>query len=228
MVVLIGLASGLLYGALGAGASAMATPLLALAGVPAIVAVAAPLPATIPAALSGAWGYRHDLDRRMLRLGIGTGLPAALAGALTSGAVPGRLLVTLSAAMLVLVGIALLRRAQATAMPLGPAFVVVGFTAGLLANSGGLLLVPVLLAAGLGPRRAAGTSLAVAAALSVPTLLTHWALGHVDWAVSATFAVGLVPGTAAGSRLSGAVPARALRSAFAVLVLGVAATQLMP
>jgi len=48
----------------------------------------------------------------------------------------------------------------------------------------------------------ADTSLVVIAVLSVPTLATHWALGHINWAVAAAFAAGSIPGAAAGSRLA--------------------------
>ena len=57
---------------------------------------------------------------------------------------------------------------------------------GLLANGGGFLLMPLyLLVFGLRMRQAVGTSLLVIAVLSVPTLITHAALGHVDWWVAA-------------------------------------------
>jgi uncharacterized membrane protein YfcA len=109
----------------------------------------------------------------------------------------------------------------------------VGLAAGLLANSGGFLLVPVfLVVAGLGMRTAAGTSLLVAAAFAVPTLLTHWALGHIDWRVAALFAIGLVPGTAGGAWLSQRLPAEGTQRAFGFVLLTFAgwfvARQVMP
>jgi uncharacterized membrane protein YfcA len=91
----------------------------------------------------------------------------------------------------------------------------VGLFTGLLANGGGFLLVPLyLLVFGLGRRQAAGTSLVVIAVLAVPTLATHWALGHIDWAVAGEFALGLLPGSATGSRLAHRVKSSALREAF--------------
>ncbi len=54
----IGLLIGFLGGMFGKGGSAIATPLLAAAGVPAIIAVAAPLPATIPSTLAASSVYR--------------------------------------------------------------------------------------------------------------------------------------------------------------------------
>jgi uncharacterized membrane protein YfcA len=42
-------------------------------------------------------------------------------------------------------------------------------------------------------RQAVGTSLLVIAVLSIPTLATHGALGHVDWTVAGALALGAVP-----------------------------------
>ena len=55
--VLAGLGVGLIFGMFGAGGSAFATPVLALMGVPAILAVASPLPAMLPASYAGARRY---------------------------------------------------------------------------------------------------------------------------------------------------------------------------
>ncbi len=55
----------------------------------------------------------------------------------------------------------------------------VGLFTGLLANGGAFLLVPLyLLVFGLQMRQAVGTSLVVVAALAVPTLAAHAALGR--------------------------------------------------
>jgi uncharacterized membrane protein YfcA len=52
---------------------------------------------------------------------------------------------------------------------------------GLLANGGGFLIVPLyLLIFGLAMRQAVGTSLLVITVLAIPTLITHWALGHIN------------------------------------------------
>src|SRR6516225_3528803 len=90
-VLLIGLGIGFLSGAFGKGGSAIATPLLHLAGVPAMVAVASPLPATIPSTFLASRAYARDghIDRRVLRLGIAIGLPATVIGALMTRWIPG-------------------------------------------------------------------------------------------------------------------------------------------
>ena len=85
----------------------------------------------------------------------------------------------------------------------------------MLANGGGFLLVPLyLLVFGLRMREAVGTSLIVIAVLSIPTLATHWALGHINWTLAGEFAVGLLPGSAAGSQLAHRVQGPTLRKAF--------------
>src|SRR5262249_36575988 len=95
-----------------------------------------------------------------------------------------------------------------------------GFFAGLLSNGGGFLLVPffvVLL--GFTAARAAGTSLVAAAALTVPTLVAHWLLGDIDWAVASAFALGLVPASLLGARLGRRLPDHITRPAFGVVLM---------
>lgn len=83
-VLIVGAATGFFGGLFGKGGSALATPVLAALGIPAIVAVASPLPATIPGTLLAARQYarRGHLDRRVLVWSVVVGVPATLAGAL--------------------------------------------------------------------------------------------------------------------------------------------------
>jgi uncharacterized membrane protein YfcA len=77
-----------------------------------------------------------------------------------------------------------------------------------------------LLVFGLRMRQAVGTSLLVIAVLSIPTLATHWALGHVDWTVAVAFAVGLIPASFLGARLSGRLAVGMQRRAFGWFLIG--------
>jgi uncharacterized protein len=96
-----------------------------------------------------------------------------------------------------------------------------GLFTGLLANGGGFLLMPLyLLVFGLRMRQAVGTSLLVIAVLSIPTLTTHWALGHIDWAVAIAFSVGLVPASFAGAHLSNHLAGGVQRRAFGLFLIG--------
>lgn len=233
-ILIVGIGAGALYGLFGAGGAAFATPVLALVGVPAAFAVAAPLPAMIPTALAGA--RRHlragSLDRRVATLAVSGGVPGTLVGGLASGQIGGQWLLVLSAVMLLVVGARVLlpdptghaeacsERRDRGALIVGLAFAV-GILTGLLANGGGFLLVPAfILVLGLSTAAAAGTSLVVAGVLSVPTLLVHWQLGHIDWRIALLFALGSVPGTFVGLRVSERVDAVAARAAFGVLLVG--------
>ena len=95
-----------------------------------------------------------------------------------------------------------------------------GFLTGLLANGGGFLLVPVfVLVLGLTAAQAAGTSMVAVAALIIPTLIAHIALGHVDWAVAGAFAVGVIPASLVGARLGRRLPEVTARRAFGLVLV---------
>lgn len=231
MIVAAGLAVGAVYGTFGVG-SAVATPVLSLLGVPGMAAVVGPLPALLPGSAAGAWSYARGgkIDWRIARLTLAGAVPAAVLGALTSQAVGAPALLVLSGLVLLATGLRVLRPGEiagprAAALRASSAFVVtaavgVGFAAGLLANGGGFLLVPLfLLVLGLDLNEAAGTSLVVAVAVTAPTLATHVLLGDLDLALAGLFAVGLVPGVVAGSRLAQTVRTGRLRLAFGLFLV---------
>lgn len=235
LIVAAGLVVGLLYGLFGVG-SAFATPVLALLGVPGVVAVAAPLPGLLPGSAAGAWSYSRGgkVDRVLARRALISGAPSAVLGAVASRWVGGPVLLVLSGVVLLVVGARVLRPGAAVD-PLRalerrtcPTFVIgsamaIGFASGLLANGGGFLLVPLfLLVLGLDMNEAAGTSMVVAAALTVPTLVTHAVLGDIDWLIAGLFAAGLVPGALIGGRIAQRLPMGRLRTAFGVLLVGFA------
>lgn len=89
---------GVFFGVFGVGGSSFATPALALLGVHGVVAVASPLPGTIPAALAGAWSYlvKRECDCKVARWSLVGGAPGAVAGAVLSRVVGGRVLLVAS------------------------------------------------------------------------------------------------------------------------------------
>ena len=229
-----GVVVGILYGLFGVG-SAFATPALALVGVPPLTAVVAPLPAFVPSSMAGAWSYARQgrVDRALAARVMAGAVPAAVAGAALSPHVGGDALLVLQGLVLLGIGARLLATARrgapavAAASPrwrtgwaVVAAAVGVGFASGLLANGGGFLLVPwFLLVLGLDLHRATGTSLVVAAALTVPTVLTHALLAGVDWQVAGPFALGVVPGTTLGGWLAQRLPTGRMKAAFGGLLV---------
>ena len=64
-------------------------------------------------------------------------------------------------------------------------------------------------------RQAVGISLLVITVLPIPALVTHWALGHFNWALAGEFALGQIPGSAVGSQFAHHVQGPVIRRAFA-------------
>jgi len=226
--VLAGALIGTLTGLFGVGGSSIATPVLSLLGVPPIVAIATPLPSTVPSAGAAVIPYVREKEARprAAAFTILGGMPAAIVGAYLSKRVGGESLLILSGIALVVVGQRVMRpidpgmrgrgstrrrnRVALVAVSAG-----IGFLTGLLANGGGFLLVPAyLLLFGLRMREAAGTSLLVVIVLAIPTLLVHWSLGHIDWPVAGAFALGAVPAAFFSGRYAHVVEGPKIRHAF--------------
>jgi uncharacterized membrane protein YfcA len=232
--VLAGATIGMLVGLFGVGGSSIATPLLSLLGVPGLIAVASPLPATIPAAVMAGATYarrRQVRPRAAAWTALGA-FPATVIGALLSGVVGGQVLLVASGVVLMVVGVRVMRPIDETQSRAGAvrrsnrlllvaASAGVGLFTGLLANGGGFLLVPMyLLLFGLDMHEAAGTSLLAVVVLTIPTLATHWALGHINWTVAGAFALGAVPASAVSGRLAQSLDGPGLRRGFGWFLLG--------
>ncbi|GAC1372489.1 MAG: sulfite exporter TauE/SafE family protein [Actinomycetota bacterium] len=225
---------GFVAGLFGKGGSAIATPVLQVLGVPAIVAVAAPLPATIPSTLAGGIAYwrAHLVDRRVLVWSVGFGVPATVAGAIATQWISGSVLVGITDVLVAALGLRFLLwpESKETGGPpgryrlrLAVVATVVGLASGLLANSGGFLLAPLYMAVLRLPIKAAfATSLGVATVLAVPGTLVHAALGHIGWAVVAVFAATSVPLSYLGARVGLRTNPRRLERAYgaALTLLG--------
>lgn len=237
VIALIGAGIGLLGGLFGKGGSAVATPLLYLAGVPAIAAVASPLPATVPSTLVAADAYRRAgmIRARTVLWSCAAGLPATVVGAGATRWIDGPALVTATELILIGIGIRLLlapgppgaageeveTASRARLLVVGG---LVGLAAGLLANSGGFLLAPLYLTvARLTIKPALAASLAVAAVFGIPGTVIHAALGHVDWTVALVIGVTSVPASRVGARIAIRTESERLERLYgaALVVLGV-------
>lgn len=232
-VAMTGLGMGFLGGLFGKGGSAIATPMLHALGVPAIVAVAAPLPATIPSTMVASVPYYRErlVDRDVLAWSLVYGVPATIIGAVVTRWVSGDALIVLTDLVILGLGLRFLIMPADPEIPLAPVAhrrlrlagvgIVVGFASGLLANSGGFLLAPLYIVVLRLPIKAAfASSLAVAAVLALPGTLVHWSLGHIDWAVVATFGVTSIPFSYLGARVALRSHPRLLERAFGAVLVG--------
>jgi len=98
-----------------------------------------------------------------------------------------------------------------------------GVLAGMFGVGGGILFVPALLALGLGPHEAIGTSLlAIIPAVAAGTWRNAGA-GTVRWRVASLVGVAAVISAQLGVVAAEALPPHVLKRLFAVLLVGVAA-----
>lgn len=214
-IVGIGAAVGFFAGLFGKGGSAIATPLLHAAGIPAIIAVAAPLPATIPSTLAAALAYGRDglADGAVLRWSLLWGVPSTVLGAFATRWIGGGAIVTLTDVVVAGLGLRFLlvprpstevvRTPSNVRVRLALVGVIVGVSSGLLANSGGFLLAPLYLSVlHMRIKQAFATSLVVSAMLAVPGTIVHWALGHIDWTVVVVFGAASIPLSFLGGRVA--------------------------
>lgn len=232
-LLVIGLLVGFMGGLFGKGGSAVATPLLQLAGVPAFFAVASPLPATIPGTLVASLAYLKEglYDRQVVFWSILVGVPATVAGAWASRWVGGTALLLLSNLVISGLGLSFLLhpttghaapdRSPAAKTWLAAAVgLVVGFLSGLLANAGGFLLAPLYARVLRLPLKTAfACSLVASAALAIPGTLVHVALGHVSWPIVLIFGLGSIPLSYLGARTAVRMNIRTLEPIFGCVLL---------
>ena len=138
----------------------MATPLLSLLGYPGFVAVASPLPATVPSTLVASREYWRSrlLDWEIVWWSIGIGIRAIVAGSLLSPFVGAKPLLVVTGLLVLAFGVSFLffpkdrslaKEAATNPDGLRPSqwrvrliavAIGVGLISGLLANAGGFLL----------------------------------------------------------------------------------------
>jgi uncharacterized membrane protein YfcA len=87
-----------------------------------------------------------------------------------------------------------------------------GFAAGLLGIGGGVIMVPLFTnVLRLPVKTAVASSLVAVAIFSVPAMISHALLGHIDWVVALLLTAGTVPGARLGSRIAIGTAERRMR-----------------
>lgn len=221
--LLVGILVGFLGGLFGKGGSAIATPLLSLLGFPGFIAVAAPLPATVPGMMVASAEYWQSrlIDWEIFWWSIAVGVPSIIVGSCLTeytGATP---LLVATGILVLGFGLSfLLAPKEKTTQgvgedehaPIRPTYwhlrltlvaIGVGLISGLLANAGGFLLAPSYSRILNQPlKKAFACSLAVSVVLALPGTFVHWRLGHISWAVTGLIALGSVPLSYLGAKVA--------------------------
>jgi uncharacterized protein len=238
---LVGVVVGFLGGLFGKGGSAIATPMLSLLGFPGFVAVAAPLPATVPGTLIASAQYWRSrlLDWQVVWWSVGVGVPSTILGSFLTKFTGAKPLLIITGIMVLAFGLAFLirpaetRREEDAAEGLSesrPPYwrlrlvlvaAAVGLISGLLANSGGFLLAPSFARFLKQPlKKAFACSLAVSAVLALPGTIVHARLGHISWAVTGLLALGSVPFSYVGAGVAIRTRAARLERWYGVVLTG--------
>lgn len=226
--ILIGFASGMF----GIGGSLVTTPILSMLSVPDLIAIASPLPVTIPTAISGVIAYQKKkmIRRKVALYSIISGLPATIIGAWATKFVNSKILLFLTGIFLIITGIRLIKKEKSLLVrclkvipePILTAIIgiVAGFLSGFLAIGGGLVLVPAfILMLGLTMQESAATSLLCVAFFAVPGTIVHWKLGHINWMLVISLSLGVIPAGFLGAKLALKISSIQLRTAFSIFLI---------
>jgi uncharacterized membrane protein YfcA len=235
--LVFGAVIGFVSGLFGIGGALIATPLLRIGlGTPELIALATPLPAAIPAAISGSIAYMHE---RLIRFDVAwrtllAALPMTFVGAYLTRFVSGQVLMLLTGLLLAYSAWVFVRRGfgkkgivaaeDTTHEAVGPAMFVAGalagFLSGFLAIGGGIVLVPAFLKiVRLSVKEALATSLLCVAALAIPGVITHAWLGHIDWQLALLLGAGVIPMSFLGARLATSLNSSTIERVYGIVML---------
>lgn len=232
---------GLVLGLVGGGGSILAVPLLVYAvGVTSPhVAIGTSAIAVSLSALGNVVSHARagNVKWRCAAVFASAGVVGAVAGSTVAKALDGQKLLVLFGALMIVVGLAMLRKRSAagnpevrlsmtTARELLPLLIAIGFTVGLLSGffgiGGGFLIVPgLMLATGMPLTTAIGTSLVAVAAFGAATAASYAVSGMIDWPIASLFVLGGLVGGIVGVAFGKALAAkkRALNLTFSGLVI---------
>ncbi len=245
VISMLALLMGSVLGLLGGGGSILTVPILAyVAGMPPGEAIASSLVVVGVTSLVGAVNHarRGGVEWRTGIVFGGVAMVGAFFGGRLAAFVPGWLLLTLFATLMVTTSLVMLRKKKkpeghagesASMLLIAVEGFIVGAVTGLVGAGGGFLVVPALvILGGLSMHKAIGTSLLVIAMKSGAGVAGHLSHVDVDWTLTGLVAAFAVLGSFAGARYSSKIPAETLRVVFAwfVLVMGsfILAKELLP
>ena len=237
--------TGLSLGLVGGGGSILAVPLLAhVVGVaPAHVAIGTSALAVALNAFANLLGHARQghVKWRCAIVFALAGIAGAFVGSSIGKRVDGDLLLGLFALIMIVTGIAMLRRKAnldkadvrltwESAPQLAPKLVAIGAAAGMLAGffgiGGGFLIVPgLVLATGMPILYAVGSSLVAVTAFGLTTATNYAISGLIDWPIAGLFLLGGIAGGLIGGRAAKhlARDRNRLAQVFAVVIFVVAA-----
>ncbi len=245
-IALAGLLVGTAVGFSGVGGSALMMPVLVLMlGVQPLIAVGTDLAYSVPTKLVGMFVHGRQQTIRwklVLLLALG-GVPGALAGIFLLGFVKqlvpfdvlnadlkhglGWLLIAVAVVIVVGRYIQRAREKDKKWVPLrpkAPVILLVGLVVGFLVSltsigAGSITMTALcLILPRMRIQELVGSDVAFAAIIVPIAALGHWALGSINFPMTASLLVGSIPGVILGSRLCGVLPDKYVRPATAAVM----------
>ncbi|MCB1247799.1 MAG: sulfite exporter TauE/SafE family protein [Acidimicrobiales bacterium] len=230
--LVVGFGAGMLSGMFGVGGAVISTPAIRALGATPIEAVGSTIPAILPAAISGALRYAKEglVDWRIAGTCGIAGTVMAIVGAKVSDLVDARWLMVATAVLVLWSGVGSIRKGlamegdhdvvldeedgerSADVPALAGVGAVAGFLAGLLGIGGGAIMMPLFTSVlRLPVKVAVASSLVAVAIFSIPAMVSHAWLGHINWAFALLLVAGTVPGARVGSKIAIATADRRMR-----------------
>lgn len=237
ITALIGAFIGTSSGMLGLGGALAATPLLNIfVGLPPLLALASPLPSTLPSAISGSIVYQRLglINYKLAMWVLLAALPMNIVGTQATKYIPPSTLMYLTGGFIALVGSTffirgwLLKEApeEEVRNSIGWALltgVLTGLVSGILAIGGGIVMIPLFIRINkLRVKSAFATSLFTIAVLAIPGSIGHYLLGHIHIPTMIILMIMVVPFSYLGASLAVKLRGRTLERIFGTFMLALA------
>ena len=225
-ITLTGGLIGILSGMFGFGGSSISTPLLrTLFLIPPYYALATPLPMAFVSSSIATFKFHKNklIDWKIALTLLPVIIIGSVFGAYLTKFINGKILMVLTAVFLIYMSIKIvlphsLQKTYNKKLfpPLG---FLIGFVSGLLANGGGILVVPILVMMGICLKKAIGTSMVIVLLGVTPSLIVHAYLGHIDWIISLLLIIGATPLSYVGAHITVGINKNLLRKLYGGFLL---------
>jgi len=233
LTIFTGILTGLSSGMFGIGGSVVATPILKLAlGIPAIIALATPIPAAIPSAASGSFMYYKNnlINFKLAGSVLITAIPFSWLGSWTTQYVDGTVLLVAKALFLAFLGLRFFisswlfkSKDEATRITFLTSMIsgaIAGYVAGILAVGGGIVLVTAFVRFNrVKMKEAVATSLVCVFVLAIISSIKHYDLGHIDLDITLILAATVIPFSMLGAKIAVSLRNQTLERAFGIAMI---------
>ncbi|MFC2131541.1 sulfite exporter TauE/SafE family protein [Bacteroidota bacterium] len=232
-IIITGAFTGFSSGMFGIGGSVVATPFLSLLlGIVPIMAIATPLPAAIPSALSGSYLYQKKkmINYKFALIVLLTAIPLGWLGSYTTGYIDQTVLIILKAVFLIILGLKFFisswlmkGKVEEPKLSITGGLIsgaLAGFVAGILAVGGGIVLVTAFVRINNLPmKNAVATSLFCVLILAIANSIKHFQMGHIDLNITWILAISVIPFAYLGAKTAVSLRNKTLERVFGAAMI---------